>query len=97
MPVTNPPTPFVLTAGAALFADQWPTSPQLQAFARSLERDLHERFTLVDTLYTGVRDFMVHMHGDLNHRDGENRAFTTQHVEASLLSVTRSSPRPTRR
>jgi len=87
MPVSSPPTPFTLTAGAALFADQWPTSPQLQAFAKSLERDLNERFTLVDTLYTGLRDFTVHMHGDLNNRDGENRAFTTQHVEASLLTL----------
>ena len=80
MPVSSPQAPFALTAGAELFSDQWPTSPQLQAFARSPERDLSERFLLTDTLYTGLRDFTVHLHGDLNNRDGENRNFTTQRV-----------------
>ena len=59
MPVSSPQAPFTLTAGAPLFSDHGPTSPQLQAFARSLERDLSERFSLVDTLYTGLRDFTV--------------------------------------
>ena len=50
MPVANSQSPFVLTAGASLLSDQWPTSSQLQAFARSLERELAALEPRLDTV-----------------------------------------------
>ena len=87
LPVVGPPATFTLTAGAALFSDQWPTSPQLQAFSRSLERDLAERFLAMDTRYSDLHNFVSDMHGDLNRREGETRNHATQHVAASLTSL----------
>ena len=87
MPIYARPQTFSLTTGAGLFGEQWPTGSQMIAFARSLERDLVERFNRTDEFIAGLHGYMSHVQNEQVQQESDIRLAAAQHASAGISAL----------